>query len=327
MPPTPITITATLQSIAGAAAATGSKLRISLCGFGSEQPSIAGTSLLAQTYASQPSSGTPISFPLYGNDVISPAGTFYCIRVEDAKGNTIAAADYIFTGSGSIDLSSAQPMSPFYLTSAVPNGVMPGRRFRLPTAIYAGGEDSILFYNGMLSPNFSAANRDLVLDFDAQPGDRLFLLYTTAAYGSGPIFKPFLAFANGAYPGRFYTLPTPPPGAQFAGVFYNGALQIPAAYTLTPSTLLMDFDTDENAVLTVLYLVGPALPAIAPATITGAYPGTVYTLSAVPAAGLFWLYLNGQFLRPGIDYTLLGANIVLFVSTQGGDLLNAYSGT
>jgi len=325
--PTPITITADLKSIAGAAATTGARLRISLCGFGSSQPSIAGSSLLAQTYSSQIYSGTVLSFQLYGNDIISPAETFYCIRVEDAKGNTIAAADYIFTGSTAIDLSSAQPISPFFLTEAVPNGVMPGRRFRLPTSVYASAESSTLYYNGLLSPNFSAANRDLVLDFDAQPGDSLYLIYTTGDYGSGPIFKPFLAIANGPFPGRFYTLPTPPPGAQFAGVFYNGGLQLPSQYTRTASTLTMNFDTAEGDTLLVLYYVGPALPTIAPATILGAYPGTVYTIPAAPAAGLFWLYLNGQFLRPGIDYILSGVTITLFVSTQLGDLLYAYSGT
>lgn len=332
--PTPITITALLQNIAGAAATTGAKLRITLCGYNQTQPSVPGVAELAEVYLSIPFSGTTLSFPLYGNDVISPAGTFYCIRTEDAAGNTIAAADYIFTGAGPITLNSAQPMANGYLTQAVPNGAFPGRIYTLPTAVAAAGQDSLLYYNGGIRTDFAVASKRLSLEFETAPGDALFLIYQTGDYGTGPVFTPWLGIANGVTPGRYFTLPTPPAGAQFAGVFYNGALQLPlssglpgACYTLTAGAVLFNFDLQPGDEVEVLYYVGPALPAITAVIPAGSYPGTSYTLTTAPVPGLFWLYNLGQFLRPGIDYTLSGTAITLNFATQSGDQLYAYSGS
>lgn len=59
-------------------------------------------------------------------------------------------------------------------------------------------------------------------------------------------------------------------------------------------------------------------------TPVGSTPGTVYTLSsAPPAESLQALTKNGQFLTPGIDYTLNGATITLAVATQSTDSLYA----
>lgn len=325
--PATITINATLNSIAGAAADAGARLRISLCGFGRDQPTIAGTAVLAQTEITKLFSGAALAFNVYGNDIISPAGTFYCIRTEDANGNTIAAVDYIFTGAGPIDLAAALPIATSYLTAAVPNGPIPGRRFTLPVPVAAGGQDSLLFYNGLLSTNFSVANKQLALDFDVQPADQIYMQFVTSAFGTGPRFTPLQAFANGQQPGSSFTLPTPPSGAQFAGVFLNGGLQLPTAYDYTPTSLVMHFDIAKEDILSVLYFVGPALPTIGGEIPGGAVPGTNYTLTATPAAGLEWLYNNGQFLRPGIDYTRVGAAITLKNATAPGDEPYAYFAT
>jgi hypothetical protein len=57
-------------------------------------------------------------------------------------------------------------------------------------------------------------------------------------------------------------------------------------------------------------------------TPSGAVPGTVYILSALPPAGVLQgFFINGNFQRPGIDYTLSGPNITMTVATQAGDKL------
>ena len=109
-----ITLTATLQDIfgdAGGSVANPVKLCITLCGFGPALPRISGTSLLARvgpTYLE--STNGSFSTLIWGNDVITPAGTYYSIEVLDAKGNVVQCAAYELTGSGTFDLSSLTPV-------------------------------------------------------------------------------------------------------------------------------------------------------------------------------------------------------------------------
>lgn len=118
--PTPISVTALLQNIAGAAATSGAKLRITLCGFDQVQPEIPGTSLLVTISQSQTFIGALLTFPLYANDVINPLNpdgtpkTFYCVQVQDSNGNTIAATNYQILTSGGTnqDLSNLEPYDP-----------------------------------------------------------------------------------------------------------------------------------------------------------------------------------------------------------------------
>ena len=117
MPLTPaLTLTATLQDIEGNPD-SGSYLEITLCGYGQELPHIAGTSMLAKIkYKALATAGT-ISIPIWGNDVITPSGTYYSVAVVDDAKNVVQAGMYQFTGSGTIDLSNApqltlQPLPP-----------------------------------------------------------------------------------------------------------------------------------------------------------------------------------------------------------------------
>lgn len=115
MPATPaITLTATPQTITGSAAgsaANPAKLLIVLCGFGLTPPSVAGTSILSQIAYSASSTGSAISVALWGNDVITPANTFYQITVLDGNGNVVQTGAYLITGSGTIDLSNLTPIT------------------------------------------------------------------------------------------------------------------------------------------------------------------------------------------------------------------------
>src|ERR1700678_3524238 len=58
----------------------------------------------------------PSSIPLWGNDVITPAGTYYSVAVIDDKKNVVQSAMYQFTGSGTIDISTVTPLHPPPLT-------------------------------------------------------------------------------------------------------------------------------------------------------------------------------------------------------------------
>lgn len=68
----------------------------------------------------------------------------------------------------------------------------------------------------------------------------------------------------------------------------------------------------------------------APGTvITGAIPGSVFTLPSIPAAGSLSLNANGQVLNPGVTpspivgYSISGAVVTLYTALQTGDILNA----
>ena len=64
-------------------------------------------------------------------------------------------------------------------------------------------------------------------------------------------------------------------------------------------------------------------PSVHAETPTGAVPGTVYTLSALPPNGMVDLYLNGLRQTPGSAYILLGTTLTLAMPTSSGDLLCA----
>lgn len=137
-----ITLTATLQDFCGNAAGTAAnpaKLRIALVGYGPVLPCIAATSNIAQVgpwyYYS---TGEEISIKLWGNDVITPAGTYYEIAIIDGDGNMVQCGAYQFTGTQTIDLSSAVQVVPPYgfqvglLKYAACTGATPGSVFTAP---------------------------------------------------------------------------------------------------------------------------------------------------------------------------------------------------
>lgn len=100
-----ITLTATLQNVAGGSDA-GASLLIVLCGYGQTLPKVAGTAMLAKIKQSILATGGTISTPLWGNDVILPANTYYSVTVLDEQKNIVQSGIYQFAGSGTKDLSS-----------------------------------------------------------------------------------------------------------------------------------------------------------------------------------------------------------------------------
>jgi hypothetical protein len=186
MPATPdITLTATLDDLTGVAVgstANPAKLRITLCGFGPILPKIAGTAMIARTGPFDIySTGAQISTLLWGNDQITPAGTFYSIEILDGSDNVVQCGSYQFTGGGTIDLSNANQIVPPYgftiglLAVKSCTGAVPGTIYTAPGTVLA------VFYNGALldppgspTPDYSVAGGTVItLNFTTQAGDQI----------------------------------------------------------------------------------------------------------------------------------------------------------
>jgi len=113
MPLTPtIDLTITLDDLQGNAIgslASPAFVEIALANFGPILPRVAGTAMLgkvgpgAQRLAYE---GAPIAVSLFGNDVITPAGTYYVISIFDDQLNLLQSGAYVFSGTLDADLST-----------------------------------------------------------------------------------------------------------------------------------------------------------------------------------------------------------------------------
>lgn len=187
MPATPnITLTATLDDLSGNAVGTlgdPAKIVITLCGFGPALPRIAGTAMLAKPgpFVTE-YLGSAASIKLWGNDQISPSGTFYTIEILDGDDNVVQCGAYQFTGSGTIDLSNATQIVPpfgFLLSSLAiraTTGAYPGTVYVAPGRVIA-----VLYNQGILNPNnsptpdysLSVNGTTITLNFSTLSGDNI----------------------------------------------------------------------------------------------------------------------------------------------------------
>lgn len=177
MPTSPgYTLTQTLEDITGAAAgstANPAKLRICLCGFGPTLPYIAGTALLAKVGPMDfySTSGSPLVITLFGNDQITPAGTYYSIEVLDGEDNVVQCGAYVLTGSGGGGLpppiTPPPAPQPGGLVMNELSGTTPGTVFTLPTAPFAGVILGI-WYRGVFYPapgNWTLSGLEVTMTF------------------------------------------------------------------------------------------------------------------------------------------------------------------
>jgi hypothetical protein len=175
MPATPnITLTATLLDYSGNTIGTSAQpawLRIALCGFGGVLPAIAGTGNITKItswFVDIPFTGTALSVKLWGNDQISPSGTYYAISLLDTQKNVLQTGIYQFTGTQTIDLSNApqivQPPVPqiFNLVTLATAGSVPGSVFTVPTPIW-GNTLQAVFYKGVFYPRVKGATTNWAL--------------------------------------------------------------------------------------------------------------------------------------------------------------------
>jgi hypothetical protein len=344
----PITLNAVLKSISGAAAGNNAKMKITLCGYGSQQPRVAGSGVLVDVSTTTYFTGGTLTTTVYGNDAITPAGTFYCIQTIDEKNRCISANNYRFAGSATVDLSNAAPdvWGAASLLGVVPNGKMPGQFYSVPEPTVRGSVATALFYNGQLqdSDNFTLSGAALSLGWITSKGDRLYLLYPVRS-GRGTIgysqLQPFTAIANGQFPGRAYTVPTAPAGAQFVAAFINGGFMLPANYTLSGQNLQLNFTTQPTDEIQVLFMIGAPLTTIG---FFGAWSNAVtYSINQVVSEGgssyvslqnnnlnqdpattpAFWQLIGaGGDVFPGTSYTMPaapanGVLVALFSAQRG----------
>lgn len=192
MPATPNwTITATLLDFEGSeigSVAQPAWVRVALCGFGSQLPRIPGTALIGKVSSwfidiSYP--GAQITFDLWGNDQITPSGTFYMIEILDTNRNVVQCNLYQLTGTGgTVDLSSLTPIPPptpppppgYALEYVELTGTYPGTVYTLPAGALLIG----LTYNGQwLFPNltfppypsYTLAGVTVTMNFTTSTGD------------------------------------------------------------------------------------------------------------------------------------------------------------
>jgi len=97
-------------------------LRIALCGYGQTLPCVPGAGMVGGLGGEIPFVGSSLNVLLWGNDVITPAGTYYAISILDENRNVVQSGIYQFTGTQTIDLSDAtQIVQPY--PQPVPEGV------------------------------------------------------------------------------------------------------------------------------------------------------------------------------------------------------------
>src|ERR1017187_8282544 len=105
-----LTISGNLESIFGVLYA-GGRVNFSLENYGLNVPRISGTGFLVETSVTVTANGSgAFSTNLIGNDTIIPSGTYYLVTFISDAGLDIARIPYQFSGSGSFDLSTVQPM-------------------------------------------------------------------------------------------------------------------------------------------------------------------------------------------------------------------------
>lgn len=190
MPATPnITLTATLVNLSGDAVGTAAdpaKLRIALCGYGPILPEITGTATLDKPgpyffYDIGTGIGGGSGVKLWGNDQLTPNGTFYEIAVLDGDDNVVQCGAYRFTGGPvTIDLSNAVQIVPPYglpiggLQYLVCSGAVPGTAYTAPGIVVA------VAYNGnFLRPTIDytvAGGTNITLNFATETGDTIYAL-------------------------------------------------------------------------------------------------------------------------------------------------------
>lgn len=118
MPTPTITLSITLEDVRGNQIGTvGSPayVEIALANYGATLPRVPGTAMLAGVGPRSqkiPYLGAALSVVLFGNDVITPAGTYYVISILDDQGNVLQSGAYVFNGTINASLSTLAQFFP-----------------------------------------------------------------------------------------------------------------------------------------------------------------------------------------------------------------------
>lgn len=103
------TLTGNFQQLTGVTDATG-QLIIQLCNYGNQTPRATGVIITTGPQTVTCVAGAFI-VTLWGNDQITPSGTFYTVRILTSKGQLVSDTSYQFVGGGSNDLSALTPIA------------------------------------------------------------------------------------------------------------------------------------------------------------------------------------------------------------------------
>lgn len=253
MPTLPlVTLNANLFSILGGGDISAAQLQITLAGYGQIPPAVAGSGLLAD--AGDPlllsQSLSPISQLLFGNDVITPLGTYYSIAVLDGQGSIIQEGNYQFEqlgGANTVDLSTLIPIGSSYpsIFSEQPAGAYPGTAYtfsRLPV----GGTLIGLYNRGVFQRpgiDYLLAGSALTMLYQTRPTDSLAGVYITSG-SVGELIQPAQLIVDNltaGIPGSAFTLSKTPMGGILLGLFATGVYQPPSLYTLAGTALTLDY--------------------------------------------------------------------------------------
>jgi hypothetical protein len=124
-----------LQGVSIGSVGNPAFVEIALANYGATLPRIAGTAMLGRVGpATQriPYEGAPITVTLWGNDVITPAGTYYVFNIFDDQLNILQSAAYVFAGTIDADLSTL-PQSFPSATSVVRGGEVVMQATNIPS--------------------------------------------------------------------------------------------------------------------------------------------------------------------------------------------------
>lgn len=139
---------------------------------------VSGTGIVPVTVSSTVTPGTTATVgPIYGNDVIIDGfgninGTYYKVQVFTVTGNIIASTPslqnfYAFTGSGTIDLATATPLAPSFMTGTAGSVSMPGSLSVTGTTTLTGATTAGAFTAATIN-NVCNANQQTGADLGAK---------------------------------------------------------------------------------------------------------------------------------------------------------------
>lgn len=119
-----VTITANLQSVTGSADAAS--VTFELVNYQGTVPRVSGTCLILQTSFTAVGDGSGnISVQLWGEEQVTPSGTYYTATFFNDAGGQVASVAYQFTGPGTFDLSNVVPMGQQVVAAQQPNSAIP----------------------------------------------------------------------------------------------------------------------------------------------------------------------------------------------------------
>lgn len=249
-----ITLTVTLVDISGnevGTVANPAKVRIALCGFGLVIPQV-GTYLITGFVGTATMAligptdylyeGSQITIMLWGNDVINPLGTYYAITILDGDDNIVQSGAYQFTGTQTIDLSSAPQIVPTNSLAYEPcTGAYPGTVYKAPGVVVIAAYNGVALRPG-IDYTLSAGGKQINLTFTTYDTDNISALCTIVIPSSLAPGASMLRYVvcTGAIPGTVYTAP-----GRVVTVYYNGTSQPTTMWSLdsTETIITLTFTT------------------------------------------------------------------------------------